>query len=121
MGQWGLQRIILDGLMDGSLLGIRRQAEGERLVCRYVMIARHSGSIDGWPKAEPHTWTSSIAIAAMRLLKEMTCAANSWIPKWGGSVLFEMRMLYQDEPAGGGVVVSLIEIPSGCTLCRSIG
>jgi hypothetical protein len=46
---------ILDGLTEGSLLGIKRQADAGLELCRYVITARHSGSIDGKPKAEPHT------------------------------------------------------------------
>lgn len=54
---------VRDGLTDASLLGIKRQSVLDRELCRYVMMARHSASMEGRPKADPHTWRSSIAEA----------------------------------------------------------
>lgn len=46
---------ILDGDAEGWLLGMRRQPLAGSALRRYVMIARHSGSIEARPKAGPQT------------------------------------------------------------------
>jgi len=53
---------VRSGHMDGLLLGIKRQAVlGGPEWWKCAMMARHSASMDGRPKAGPQTWRSSMA------------------------------------------------------------
>lgn len=49
---------ILEGVIVGSLLGIRLHSELGIAWWRYAMAARHSASMEGRPNAGPQTWSS---------------------------------------------------------------